>query len=181
MVIIELTQQVTTDAELTALTGMSSQHIVWHTGISKACIYEPNFGTGDYTPDVDSGFWCIDNIEGLDLAGYKALRRSEIDIRTGELIALGFSYGGKVMSLSQNAQLNLNGANQTRTELTYPVTFHTIDSLDSYDATDATDLHNLYLTALGTKKAHIDSGAILRDSINSAVDEAAVQLIIDNR
>ena len=85
------------------------------------------------------------------------------------------------MSLSQNSQLNLLGLNSSRTELTYPVEYNNIDDTDVYTITDATDMHTMYLTALGTKKTHLDSGTALKDQIRAAVDEAAVQLIIDTR
>jgi hypothetical protein len=39
----------------------------------------------------------------------------------------------------------------------------------------------MYLTALTTKKAHLDSGTALKDQIRAAADTSAVNAIIDNR
>jgi len=115
------------------------------------------------------------------LSELKEFRHDEIDTRTGELIALGFTYSTKQFSLSTNAQINLTGADNARTDLTYPITFNTIDDLDTYDVTDATDMHDMYLQALGTKKTHLDSGTALKDSIRAAADIAAVDAVVDNR
>jgi len=114
------------------------------------------------------------------LSDLKIFRNKEIDTRTEELIALGYTYDSKQFSLSLNAQTNLIGLDNVRTELTYPITYSTIDD-SSYSVVDAATIHAMYLTALGTKKAHLDSGRVLRDSINAAVDIAAVNAIIDNR
>lgn len=115
------------------------------------------------------------------LSELKEFRYDQIDQRTGELISAGYTYATKQFSLSQNAQLNLTGADNARTDLTYPVTWNSIDDTDTYDVTDATDLHNMYLTALGTKKAHLDSGTALKDQIRAAVDIPAVDAVVDNR
>jgi hypothetical protein len=37
------------------------------------------------------------------------------------------------------------------------------------------------MTALATKKAHQDSGTVLKNQVRDAVDIAAVNAIIDNR
>ena len=183
MIVIGLTQQVNTDAELTALTGMTEQQIVWHNGQNAAFMFFSNKSGGDLTPDVRGGYWVKDTIEGLTLEQYKEMRYKEIDTRTAEIITQGFTYQNKVFSLSQNAQINILAINETREDpaLSYPIIYNTIDDLDSYSVTDATDLHNMYLTALGTKKGVVDSGTALKDSVRIAVNETEVELIIDNR
>lgn len=180
MVIKALITNVTTDAELTALTGMVANAFAWHEGNQCVYCYEPNFATGDVS-SVDGGFWVKDEIEALDLNEYKLLRYQEIDTRSAELISLGYSYQGVVFSLSQNAQINILGMDEVRDELTYPVNYNNIDDTVVYSIVDAADVHNMYLTALGTKKAHLDSGTALKNQVRDAVDEAAVQAIIDNR
>jgi hypothetical protein len=119
----------------------------------------------------------------LTLDNYKALRYHEIDARTEELILNGFSYASKVFSLSQNAQINILALHETRNDpaLIYPIEYSTLNDSDNYFVIDADDLHSMYLTALATKKAHVDSGTLIKDSIRAAVDEAAVDAIIDNR
>ena len=117
----------------------------------------------------------------VSLANYKALRFEEIDRRTGELISAGYTYATKQFSMSTSAQINISALNQSRDELTYPVNYNTIDDQDTYSVTDATDMHNMYLQALATKKAHLDSGTALKDSIRAATDEAGVDAVVDNR
>ena len=183
MIIIGLTQQVNTDAELTALTGMADQLIVWHNGNACGYMYRTNAATGDLSPDTGGGWWVKEKLPGLNLEEYKTCRYKEIDDRTGQLVLNGFSYASKVFSLSINAQINIEALNSSRNNpaLTYPISYSTLDDGAHYDVVDATDLHNMYLTALATKKSHVDTGTALKDSIPAAVDEAAVSAVIDNR
>ena len=120
----------------------------------------------------------------VDLANYKALRYTEIDNKTGELVVQGFEYpasSGNIFSLSQNAQINISALNQSRDDVAYPITYNTIDDINEYSVTDVTSMHNMYLTALATKKASIDSGSALKAQIRAAIDRAEVDAIIDNR
>jgi hypothetical protein len=119
----------------------------------------------------------------VTLDDYKTLRYHDVDTRTSELISQGFTYQAKVFSLSPNAQTNILALDNTRDDpaLSYPIKYNTIDDLDSYDVIDATDLHNMYLTALATKKGHVDSGTVLKTSIRNAATKADVDAIIDNR
>ena len=100
-----------------------------------------------------------------------------------EKIKLGFSYASKVFSLSANAQTNILALDNTKDDpaLSYPIGYSTKDDSEHYDVVDATDLHNMYLTALATKKSWVDSGTVLKDAVRAAIDENAVSLIIDNR
>jgi hypothetical protein len=182
MIVKGLITNVNTDAELLALTGYSRNDFVWHTGNNTLYVYEPNFATGDYVA-LDGGYWVKETIQALSLEEYKDVRYKEIDARTEEKILLGFSYQGKVFSMSANAQTNILALDNTRDDpaLIYPITYNTLDDLDSYNVVDSTDLHNMYLTALATKKAWVDSGTLLKDSVRDAIDEQAVQAIIDNR
>jgi len=115
---------------------------------------------------------------------YKQLKEEDIDRRTGELISEGYEFppaSGKIFSLSQSAQINILALDNTRTELTYPVNYNTKDNLDTYAIPDATTLHNMYLTALSVKKAHLDSGTALKDLVRAATDKAGVDAVVDNR
>jgi hypothetical protein len=128
-----------------------------------------------------------ENIDGiateLSLDDYKLLKHNAIDRRTGELISLGFPYASKQFSLSAGAQTNILALDNTKDDpaLQYPIKYNTKDDTDTYDIIDATDLHNMYLTALATKKGHLDSGTALKDQVRAAVDEAGVDSVIDNR
>jgi hypothetical protein len=120
----------------------------------------------------------LTNLEEL-----KQWRYDLIDARTSELIKEGFGYAGKQFSLSQNAQLNILGLDNAKDDpaIEYPIKYNTIDDLDTYDVVDAADVHNMYITALGTKKAHLDSGTVLKQQIRDAIDVDGVNAIIDNR
>lgn len=119
----------------------------------------------------------------LTLSNYKALRFNEIDRRTVELIHLGYSFGGKQFPLSANAQTNILALQVTKDDpaLVYPIEYNTIDDLESYSIPNAATVHGMYLTALATKKASLDSGTALKDQIRAAVNEAEVNAVIDNR
>jgi hypothetical protein len=175
-----LIPNVNTNAELAALTGMVNQSFAWHNGENSAYMFRDNVASGDV--QGVGGWWVKDSIiQGLNLAEYKAFRVHEIDARTNELIALGYVYQGYNFPLSQNGQINLLGMITTKDYLPYPIGLNNIDDTAVYQITSASDLSNLYMTALGTKKAHLDSGTALKTLINAAVDELAVSLIIDNR
>jgi len=121
--------------------------------------------------------------ESINLDEKKSIRYVEIDNNTVTLILQGFTYKNLVFSLSQNAQINILGLDNTRFDsaITYPIGYSTKDDSGHYDVVDATDLHNMYLTALATKKAWVDSGTALKDAVRAATNEAEVQAIIDNR
>ena len=182
MIVKGLITNVATDAELTALTGYSRNDFAYHTTNDSIYIYEPNFKAGDIS-SIDGGYWIKDNIKALDLNGYKDYRFTEIDSKTEEKIKLGFSYQSKVFSLSANAQTNILALDNTRNDpaMTYPVGYSTLDDSEHYDVLDATDLHNMYLTALATKKAWVDSGTTLKDTVRAATTYTEVQAVIDNR
>ena len=183
MVVIGLITNVATDAELKALTGLQNQDFVYHTGLAAVFMFRNNVATGDFQADDLSGWFVKDTIKALTFAEYKALRFKEIDEKTGELVLNGFSYAGKVFSLSLNAQINIEALNSSRDDaaITYPIEYSTLDDMDNYFVTDATDINAMYLTALGTKKSYVDSGTILKDQIRAATTELEVSQIIDNR
>lgn len=117
------------------------------------------------------------------LAMYKEEKADVIDKRTGELIAAGYVVAAKTFSLSKNAQLNLLGIHGSKDSpaLTYPIKYNTKDDQDTHIINNSAELETFFLTALGTKKAHLDSGTVLKDSIRAAIDRAGVDAVIDNR
>lgn len=181
MLVIGLTQQVNTDAELKALTGMDNQHIVWHNVLACAFMFRNNVATGDFQADDLSGFFVRDTIKGLNFSEYMTFRSEEINTRTGELIAQGYIYNGITFPLSSNGQINLTAIFSTREFIPYPVTFNNIDDTEIYNIIDATDVFNIYMTALGTKKSHLDSGTALKIQIENCTTDAEIAAIIDNR
>ena len=183
MIVIALTTQVSTNAEMTALTGITNQEIVYHTGVSKPYMFRTNVSNGDYQSDDLSGWWIEDHIPCLDLNEYKHYRINEINLKTEQLTEGGYTWAGKQFPLTDNAKFNLLGmvvANMLGI-LTFPIDLNTINDEERHSIADGTELYNIYGTALGTKKSYEDSGTALKDSIMAAIDEAAVAAIIDNR
>jgi hypothetical protein len=184
MIVIALTTNVATDAELTALTGMANQDFVYHSGSTCAYQFRSNVSTGDLQADDLSGWWIKDtHVECLDLLGYKHYRIDEINTRTQELIAGGYTWASKQFSLSTNGQINLLGlVNAAQLGiLNFPIDLNTIDDEDRHPIADATEVYNIFGTALGTKKGYLDSGTALKDSVMACSKAAEVQAIVDNR
>ena len=121
--------------------------------------------------------------EDVTLSQYKHIKNEEINHITSEMIQGGYSFDGKTFSLSSNAQTNLIAlfATKDHAALTYPIEFNTLDDLDNYYASSAATIEGMYLTALGTKKALLDSGSVLKDAVRAATTKAEVDLIIDPR
>lgn len=119
--------------------------------------------------------------DSLSLPAYKKEKNLDIDLRSALLIEDGFTYQGKVFSLSTNAQINISALNQTRNDLTYPVTYNTIDDIDTYDVVDAADMNAMYMTALAAKKAVLDGGTSLKTQVRQATTKEEVDAVIDNR
>jgi len=138
------------------------------------------FGTS--IADVNALDTLIADHDAEPLAELKARRYQEIDERTGELIAAGFTYDSVVFSLSANAQTNWIGLKQAAdlALLTYPFGVSTKADAE-YFLDDDTDVNNFYATGLGTKVAHLASGRALRNQIIAATTKAEVDAIVDER
>lgn len=159
--------------------------------------YSPNFkGTSeggamyvyfDSEPDeehkteIENYYNSISQNDWLD--SYKLSKIDEINFKTEELIKLGYYYSGKVFSLSTNAQTNILALYTSRndSQIIYPIEYNTLNDLESFMIQDSSDIESLYLTALGTKKAHLDSGTILKNLVRDAINQEEVNSIIDNR
>ena len=116
-----------------------------------------------------------------NLAEYKTYKYNSIDLRSGELIAQGFVYNAKTFSMSANAQNNLLGTIIKKDVLTYPFAWNTKDNSETYQIADATDMDAFFMTALGTKKAHQDSGSALKALVTAATTVAEVEAVVDAR
>jgi len=117
------------------------------------------------------------------LYAYKSIKFAKIDGKTYSLIENGFQYANKTFSLSQHAQAKLVGVHQVRDDpmMTYPIKWNTKDDNDYYSISDIDDLHLFYMTAVGTYKAHVDSGTALKDLVRAATSKAEVDAIVDPR
>lgn len=127
------------------------------------------------------------------LAALKHERYMEIDGKTTALIASGFSFAGKVFSLSEQAQKNMLGvltavvnakASGTLPQfeaMFFPLTFNTLDDQSTHDVVTTADFENFYNTAMGTVRAHLDGGTGLKNAVRAAADAAAVNAVVDER
>lgn len=184
MIVIGLTTNVATDAELKALTGMLDQEVVYHSGEGAAFMFHSNHNTGDLQADDLSGWWDKDlYIPCLDLLQYKHYRIDEVNLKTTELIEGGYTWAGKQFPLSTNGQINLLGlvnASQLGM-LTFPIDLNTLNDEGRHPIQDTTEVYNIFGTALGTKKSYLDSGTTLKEAIMDCTTDYEVSQIIDNR
>ena len=146
---------------------------------------------GMESDDNDVSERVIDPAETL--AALKHERYMEIDGKTTALIASGFSFAGKVFSLSEQAQKNMLGvltavvnakASGTLPQfeaMFFPLTFNTLDDLSVHEVATAADFENFYNTAMGTVRAHLDGGTGLKNAVRAAADAAAVNAVVDER
>ncbi|MHA2040110.1 MAG: DUF4376 domain-containing protein, partial [Promethearchaeota archaeon] len=74
-------------------------------------------------------------------------------------------YSGVTFSLSSNSQNNLLGTFTAKDALTYPFLWNSKDDSTTYSIADATEMTTFFMTALATKKAHQDSGTVLKTQI----------------
>ena len=113
----------------------------------------------------------------------KSIKFGAIDDKTSALIGAGFTFSSKQFSLSVEAQCRIIGIHQVRDDaaVTYPIKWNTKSDNDYLELADSATVHNFYLTALGTYRAHVDSGTTLKDEVRAATTVTAVDAIVDNR
>lgn len=113
----------------------------------------------------------------------KRIKYKAIDARTDEIIAAGFTFGGKQFSLAATAQMKMVGTHEVKDDpaLTYPIEWNTIDDNDTISLQNATDLHNFYLTGVGTMRSVLDSGTSLKGQVRAATTKAEIDAVVDPR
>lgn len=121
-----------------------------------------------------------------DVTPLQTQRMLEIDARTDQLFAQGFEYpadSGKVFSLSVQSQMKITSAFLLREQpaFVYPVRWNTRDNSDAHEMADAAALAAFYMAAVGTARAHLDSGTALKDAIRAATTTAEVNAVVDDR
>jgi hypothetical protein len=131
--------------------------------------------------DAGYAFAGVDNSGESGLEQTKRAKYLAIDTRTEELIDQGFSFAGKVFSLSSNAQKYWIGMMVGKDLLTYPLVVNTLDDSSTLSVTDAVMVLQMYGTAMGTVKAHLASGTALKDLVRAATTIPEVQAIVDSR
>jgi hypothetical protein len=125
------------------------------------------------------GYVKIMDTSSLSLEALKEHRYLEVDIRTAELISVGFVFDGQTFSLSANAQRNWDSIKTSKPDYSFPLDITTIDN-NTYSLTNA-NVQAFWVAARDVVKSHLDSGRALKKSIFDAVDIAAVNLVVDNR
>jgi D-alanyl-D-alanine carboxypeptidase len=152
-----------------------------------------------HNPDqelIDSGYWKVsgdsivamtqeekDELDAALLDAAKERRYTEIDSRTEELINQGFLFSSLVFSLSPGAQAKLMGVNQVRgnANVEYPIHWNTKDDKQTRDIEDADDMLSFYLTAVGTYRAHVDAGTVLKNQVREKTTIEEVEAVEDTR
>ena len=122
--------------------------------------------------------WEID----YSLAGLIEEKIVEIDKKTQEIIDKGFSYNGKVFSLSSNAQLNWLGLKLGDAEnlVLFPVSITTKFD-EEYKIIDKDEMKVFYGMGLGYVKSIVDAGRDLKISAKAATSIEELNNIKDNR
>ena len=115
----------------------------------------------------------------LTLADYKKLRYNEIDGKSMALIDTGFTHDSKVFSLSSFAQLNWHTLMNQTAQFTFPKDV-SLKNNSKHSLTEA-NVSVLWADGKAFIESVIDGGRNLKQSIFDAVDESAVDAIIDNR
>jgi hypothetical protein len=119
-----------------------------------------------------------------DLAHIRAIKNAEIDKRTRVLIGQGFVYDGHLFSLSEQAQMNIVGL-KTPVDLgwvTFPHKMSTMNDDDpEYELPDLSAYYSVYAQAVGTIKAHMDSGRALKIQVAACTTVAEVDAVEDTR
>lgn len=110
----------------------------------------------------------------------------EIDTKTSELIGLGFEFppaSGIMFSLSANGQKTIMAMELAKDDPSfgYPIKYNSKKDDAVASIGDAVTAHDFFLIALGTVRAHLDSGTALKDAVRAAATVAEVEAIVDPR
>jgi hypothetical protein len=127
-----------------------------------------------------------DAVDAANLPEVKRERYADIDLRTAELIEGGFEFppaSGLIFSLSDHAQSNLLGMKTMLSDpaFTYPVEWNLKDDSSVFSIPDEATAASFYATAVGTVRAHLDSGTAIKSQIRAATSEAEVAAVTDPR
>jgi hypothetical protein len=177
-------QNINTSANLTYLKEYLSSNYDFKNlviGVNNLCLEFNTEPSETEKNNIISYYNSITQDDWID--SYRSQKFAEINNNTQALIELGYSYSGNTFSLSEKAQTNILALYSTRDDenLSYPILFNTKDDLDTFEAVDSQAISNMYYSALATKKAHLDSGTILKDQIRSASTIAEIDSVQDDR
>jgi hypothetical protein len=124
-------------------------------------------------------------VEASLLTPFKVIRLEQIDARTEELIAQGFTHAGKNFSLSIAAQIKWTGAYELRAFFTaadaFPFIVNTIGDDEAYSVTDEAELAQIYQTIGVTVLTVLGGDAALKIAVRAATTVAELNAVVDTR
>ncbi len=121
----------------------------------------------------------VSNHVECTLDEYKQPRHEEIDAKTTELIAAGFTYDSNTFSLTNLSQGNWDALKNNTDYYTWPKDICTKDN-GTYSLAEA-NVGAFWDAYKDVVEGHIETGRVLQTSIKDAVSKAAVDAIVDNR
>lgn len=121
----------------------------------------------------------IPAVGGLD--GLKRKKYLEIDTKTDELMALGFTHAGRQFSLSIPSQINWTNIGINPNLLTYPYGISVLDDSEVYSFADAAEITAAYYEAVSRKEYLIQSGRDLKSQVLAASSQAEIDAVVDAR
>lgn len=134
---------------------------------------------GGALADENSLTTVVGNHIATTLVEYRNVRHLEIDLKTTELIEVGFIYDSITFSLSNLSQGNYDALQNNTSYYTWPKDISTKDS-DTYELAEA-NVDTFWTAYKDVVEGHIETGRVLNASIKNAADKDAVDAIVDNR
>jgi hypothetical protein len=148
---------------------------------------------GTLNPDlaymvVETGPEVGDDISTMGQAAIDTVRSrklGEIDLKTNQIIAQGFTYDSVQFSLSLEAQSNFQGMKMAADAglLTYPVEVSTKDNANGakYDLADTSAVTAFYVAGVTAVQAALAGGRAFKIMVQQATTVAEIEAVIDNR
>lgn len=116
--------------------------------------------------------------KNISVDNLKAYLKSKVDTKTQELIFNGFPFDGKIFSMSINAQINWSNFPMLPDAL-FPLTV--LSKNDEEYILSYANKNTFYMTALGYKNTHLQSGDTLKKQIALMTTKEELANFIDNR
>ena len=176
--------------------GWLRQNYEYYLGFSKGSNLTISFSNEPSSQkkiDIESFYNSITEDECLSI--YKTKKIVDIKAKTDYLIASnGFPFdtsNGVLKNFpltrevngleSSNPQTNILALYTSRSQITYPIIFNTIDNLHVFNCLNPESIESMYLSALQTKKNYLDSETNILNEVRLSTTKLDLDLIIDNR
>jgi len=111
------------------------------------------------------------------VVGFKEYIYDKIDQKSTDEILNGFTFDGKIFSMSIVAQINWSNLLNIP-EVMFPVNVSTRGN-ELY-VLDYANVHNFYMTALGHKSQALQSGTLEKNQISFLTTIEELQTVLDN-